>query len=48
MSSEKFRVLLFLLFLAILVVFGMLYHPANALSQPASHNRSAVQQSPGP
>jgi hypothetical protein len=47
MSSEKMRVLVFSLFLLALIVFGMVYRPADALSQPAgnSHTAAVVQHS---
>lgn len=40
MSSERFRALVFALFLGVLIVFGMIYRPADALSEPVSTRRT--------
>jgi hypothetical protein len=34
-SSDKFRLLAFVFFLALLIIFGMLYKPVDASSHPA-------------
>lgn len=41
MRSEHIRLLIFSLFLALLIVFGMVYQPVDAVSHPADRANSA-------
>jgi len=40
-STERIRLLVFSLFLAVLVVFAMVYQPVNAVSHPAHTGNAA-------
>jgi len=41
-SSDKNRLWVFLLFMILLIAFGILYRPADASSRPADKNAPAV------
>ena len=41
-SSEKVRLLVFSLFLGILIIFAIVYSPANAYSRPADQGNATV------
>ena len=41
-STEKVRLLVFSVFLAVLIVFAMIYQPVNAVSHPAHPGNAAT------
>ena len=41
-STEKVRLLVFSIFLAVLVVFAMVYQPVDAVSRPANRGNAAA------
>ena len=41
-STEKVRLLVFSLFLAVLIVFAMVYQPVDAISHPSHPGNTAV------
>lgn len=41
-SSEKTRLLVFSLFVAILIVFAIVYNPVNAFSRPTDQGKAVV------
>ena len=41
-SSDKNRLCVFVLFITLLIVFGMFYRPADALSRPADKSTPAA------
>jgi hypothetical protein len=41
-SSERVRLLVFSLFLGILIIFAIVYSPANAYSRPADQGNATV------
>ena len=41
-STEKVRLLVFSIFLAVLIVFAMVYQPVNAMSHPAHPGNATV------
>ncbi len=42
MKSDRVRLLVFSLFLAVLIVFAIAYSPPNAFSRPANQGNAAV------
>jgi len=47
-SSNKVRVLVFALFLGLLLVFGMVYKPTDAISQQATHSGQGATHASSP
>jgi hypothetical protein len=41
-STERIRLLVFSIFLAVLIVFAMVYQPVDAVSHPAHPGNAAV------
>ena len=44
-SSNKMRLLVFMVFLVALIAFAVFYQPTNAMSRPANQSKAAAGQS---